>query len=149
MAPTRRLRAARAAIVAAAQVFSEPLMLALPSAYPSAALSARQGTVAVRCGARAHHAGGCGPCLAQEVIQLQTIVGLASAGMGVAWVSAAMTQLQRPGLAYRRVDRKAAQAHTSLLWRGDSPMVQRFVLHVRAQPEEQRQSAALDGEGSR
>jgi DNA-binding transcriptional LysR family regulator len=149
----------------ALQVLSEPLVLALPAGHPAAAcepvrfeaVAAEPLLIFPRGVAPSlfdavlarYHAGGCAPRIAQEAIQLQTIVSLVSAGMGVAWVPASMTQLQRPGVAYRRVDGDAPEAHTSLLWREETPVVQRFVCHVRAQLEEQRQSAALEGEGSR
>ncbi|WP_298235182.1 LysR family transcriptional regulator [uncultured Azohydromonas sp.] len=149
----------------ALQVLSEPLVLALPAGHLAAAhetvrfddVAAEPLLIFPRSVAPSlfdavlarYHAGSCAPRIAQEAIQLQTIVSLVSAGMGVAWVPASMTQLQRPGVVYRRVDPDAPQAHTSLLWREDSPVVQRFVAHVRAQLQERRQSAALEGEGSR
>jgi DNA-binding transcriptional LysR family regulator len=149
----------------ALQVLSEPLVLALPAGHPATAhepmrfeeVAAEPLLIFPRGVAPSlfdavltrYHAGGCAPRIAQEAIQLQTIVSLVSAGMGVAWVPVSMTQLQRPGVVYRRVDGPAPQAHTSLLWREETPVVQRFVRHVRAQLEEQRQSAALEGEGSR
>lgn len=157
--------AAVPASLLALQVLSEPLVLALPAGHPAAMhetvrfeevaseplLIFPRGVAPSLFDAvlARYHAGGCAPRIAQEAIQLQTIVSLVSAGMGVAWVPASMTQLQRPGVVYRRVDPDAPQAHTSLLWREDSPVVQRFVAHVRAQLREQRQSAALEGEGSR
>jgi DNA-binding transcriptional LysR family regulator len=80
---------------------------------------------------RAHHAT---PRIAQEAIQMQTIVNLVSAGMGVAWVPHSVTRLQRPGVEYRRVAGTPLASETSLLWRdGASPVVLRFVQHVQQQ----------------
>ena len=71
------------------------------------------------------------PHIEQEAIQMQTIVNLVSAGMGVAWVPAGMMQLQRPGVVYLRCA-GALQCETSLVWSARSaPVVDRFVEFVR------------------
>ncbi|HEX2012155.1 MAG TPA: LysR family transcriptional regulator [Roseateles sp.] len=76
---------------------------------------------------------GAAPLIAQEAIQMQTIVNLVSAGMGVAWVPASVMGLQRTGVVYRPVAGAVPVSATSLIWRRDaSPAVQRFVAHVRA-----------------
>ncbi|WP_199873138.1 LysR family transcriptional regulator [Ideonella sp. A 288] len=78
-----------------------------------------------------YRAQGVTPRIAQEAIQMQTIVNLVSAGMGVAWVPEAVTQLQRPGVVYRQVTGAALACETSLLWREPAgPVVSRFVGHV-------------------
>jgi DNA-binding transcriptional LysR family regulator len=85
-----------------------------------------------------YHAAGRSPLVAQEAIQMQTIVNLVSAGLGVAWVPESVTQFQRPGVVYRHVasrkgpGRKALQVpgcETSLVWReeGAAPALQRFI----------------------
>lgn len=79
----------------------------------------------------------------QEAIQMQTLVNLVSAGMGAAWVPRSVTQLQRPGVVYRPVVNCTLRAQTSLVWMSSaSPVVQRFVEHVRARlaPSKRRQS---------
>lgn len=48
-----------------------------------------------------YHAAGQLPQVAQEAIQMQTIVNLVSAGLGVAWVPESVRQFQRPGVVYR------------------------------------------------
>lgn len=64
---------------------------------------------------------------------MQTIVNLVSAGMGVAWVPESVTQLQRPGVVYRRVSDASLLCETSLLWREPAmPVVERFVAHVQS-----------------
>lgn len=75
------------------------------------------------------------PDVAQEAIQMQTLVNLVSAGMGAAWVPESVTRLQRPGVVYRQVVNCKLRAQTSLIWTANAaPVVQRFVAHVRAQP---------------
>ena len=73
------------------------------------------------------------PVIAQEAIQMQTIVNLVSADIGVAWVPASVMGFQRPGVVYQpMVD--APLCETSLIWRSDaSPAVRRFVEHVKGQ----------------
>lgn len=77
------------------------------------------------------------PLIAQEAIQMQTIVNLVSAGLGIALVPRSMTLLQRPGITYRSLPPALAEAapgcETSLVWRADAPpAVERFVEHVKA-----------------
>jgi DNA-binding transcriptional LysR family regulator len=86
----------------------------------------------------AYHAGGDTMRIAQQAIQMQTIVNLVSGGMGVAWVPESLTHLQRAGVRYARVTGLPGQAlrcETSLVWRaGAAPVVARFVEHVRRGP---------------
>jgi DNA-binding transcriptional LysR family regulator len=86
----------------------------------------------------AYHAGGQTLRIAQQAIQMQTIVNLVSGGMGVAWVPESLTHLQRAGVRYARVSGLPGQAlrcETSLVWRaGAAPVVERFVEHVRGAP---------------
>ena len=91
---------------------------------------------------RAH---GATPHIAQEAIQMQTLVNLVSSGMGLAWVPASVMQLQRPGVVYRSLAGGALQCETSLVWREPAPpVVQRFVGHVVGQVRaQQRQSSSL------
>jgi DNA-binding transcriptional LysR family regulator len=77
-----------------------------------------------------YHAAGQLPQIAQEAIQMQTIVNLVSAGLGVAWVPESVRQFQRSGVVYRSVaagkpaSRQAGRAvrptvpgcETSLVW---------------------------------
>ena len=97
-----------------------------------------------------YHLGGVLPDVAQEANQMQTIVNLVSAGLGVAWVPDSVRQFQRPGVVYRGLRRaKAAgggttqadpaQTHceTSLVWRAanTNPTLNRFVAFVRSEIE--------------
>ena len=86
-----------------------------------------------------YHAAGRTPHVAQEAIQMQTIVNLVSAGLGVAWVPDSVRQFQRPGVIYRPVTgRKAASvpaSETSLVWPAPAhPALERFVEFARQQP---------------
>lgn len=92
-----------------------------------------------------YHAAGCLPVVTQEAIQMQTIVNLVSAGLGVAWVPDSVRQFQRSGVVYRSVtpghhptgDVGGALpgCETSLVWRleGASPALERFVAFAEAQ----------------
>lgn len=79
-----------------------------------------------------YRAGGFTPQIVQEAIQMQTIINLVSAGMGVAWVPESLCKLQRAGVRYRRFAQRSLPCETSLLWREDAaPTVDHFVAHVR------------------
>ncbi len=84
-----------------------------------------------------YHRHGATPLIAQEAVQMQTIVNLVSAGLGIALVPRSVTQLQRAGVRYRPLPaalaQGAPQAETSLLWPVDAaPAVLRFVEFVRS-----------------
>lgn len=84
-----------------------------------------------------YHQHGASPAITQEAIQMQTIVNLVSAGLGVAWVPEVVTQLKRPGVVYRGLPPTLAadgpHCETSLVWREDaSAVVRRFVEFIRA-----------------
>ena len=80
-----------------------------------------------------YHAAGYLPQVAQEAIQMQTIVNLVSAGIGVAWVPASVRQFQRTGVVYRELKggkgRVVPGCETSLVWatRAASPALLRFM----------------------
>ncbi|MBJ2158131.1 LysR family transcriptional regulator [Variovorax sp. IB41] len=91
-----------------------------------------------------YHAAGRVPQLAQEAIQMQTIVNLVSGDIGVAWVPESVTQFRRAGVVYRRAAEFAPAARrrsgpalpvceTSLVWPegADNPALARFVAFVR------------------
>jgi len=150
--------------LAALKVAEEPLVLALPAAHPLAR-AARLTLAQVLDEALVifprrivpslhdaifglYHAAGRAPKVAQEAIQMQTIVNLVWGGLGVAWVPASVMQFRRSGVIYRAADafaptgrRRAASAlpgcETSLVWPGDdrpaNPALQRFVRFIEAQ----------------
>lgn len=85
-----------------------------------------------------YHAAGHSPQVAQEAIQMQTIVNLVSAGLGVAWVPDSVRQFQRTGVVYRSVEVPAGLVlpgcETSLVWSAVQalPALDRFVTFLRA-----------------
>ncbi len=145
------------------RVTVEPLVLALPEHHPLAAASqlpweAVLGEPLVifprRIAPSLHdavfglyHAAGRLPVVAQEAIQMQTIVNLVSAGLGLAWVPESVMQFRRTGVVYRTPDRASTRGRkqpavplceTSLCWlEGDAhPALDRFVAFVRERMEE-------------
>ena len=86
-----------------------------------------------------YNAAGQVPQVAQEAIQMQTIVNLVSAGLGLAWVPQSVQQFQRPGILYRPVGwprgRAVPACETSLVWRPDavSPALNHFLNFARNQ----------------
>ncbi|HEV7322646.1 MAG TPA: LysR substrate-binding domain-containing protein [Ensifer sp.] len=55
----------------------------------------------------------------QEAIQMQTIIGLVAAGMGVALVPQSMTRLQREGVTYLALSGRVPTVETGLIWRSN------------------------------
>ncbi|WP_261527733.1 LysR substrate-binding domain-containing protein [Burkholderia multivorans] len=80
-------------------------------------------------------AAGAIPRIGQEAIQMQTIVSLVSAGMGVALVPQSLRNPRRTGVVYRPLAGDAPVVETGLVWRtGDvSPVLAAFIEVVRAQ----------------
>ncbi|MGB7502364.1 MAG: LysR substrate-binding domain-containing protein, partial [Azonexus sp.] len=84
-----------------------------------------------------YHAAGQSPQVAQEAIQMQTIVNLVSAGLGVAWVPDSVRQFQRSGVTYRDVKAPPGVAvpgcETSLVWSALTmpPALGRFVAFLQ------------------
>jgi len=63
------------------------------------------------------------PSVRQEAIQMQTIISLVSAGLGMALVPASLRHLARTGVRYIALAGKAPELETGLAWRSadDSP----------------------------
>lgn len=138
-------------------IAQEPLVLALPEQHPLAiqptlclndvlneplvifprriAPSLYDGLFAL------YHGAGYLPAVAQEAIQMQTIVNLVSAGLGVAWAPESVRQFQRSGVVYREVQAPVdpvgamPRCETSLVWVAHqvSPTLDRFVAYAREQ----------------
>ena len=70
--------------------------------------------------------------IAQEAIQMQTIISLVSAGMGIALVPASLRNLARTGVRYVDLPEDAPSLETGLVWRrGDAtPTLGRFLAVV-------------------
>jgi len=90
-----------------------------------------------------YHAAGRVPRVAQEAIQMQTIVNLVWGGLGVAWVPESVMQFRRSGVVYRgagefapegrrRPAARLPSCETSLVWPGGTgnPALARFVEFV-------------------
>ncbi len=75
------------------------------------------------------HDAGLTPRIGQEAIQMQTIVGLVSAGMGIALVPQSVSNLNRPGVEYKPLTGKTPLVETGLAWRRDnaSPVLRAFL----------------------
>ncbi|RKP44834.1 LysR family transcriptional regulator [Trinickia fusca] len=79
-------------------------------------------------------AAGLTPRIGQEAIQMQTIVSLVSAGMGVALVPQSLRNLRRTGVVYRPLEHSTPVVETGLVWRTAdvSPVLAGFIDIVRA-----------------
>ncbi len=79
------------------------------------------------------HAAGMTPRIGQEAIQMQTIVGLVSAGMGIALVPQSVSNLKRAGVEYRKLADPVPLVETGLAWRRDnrSPVLAAFLELLR------------------
>jgi DNA-binding transcriptional LysR family regulator len=76
-----------------------------------------------------YHDAGLTPHIAQEAIQMQTIIGLVSAGMGIALVPQSVSNLKRTGVEYRALTEKTPLVETGIAWRRDnaSPVLHAFL----------------------
>jgi DNA-binding transcriptional LysR family regulator len=61
------------------------------------------------------------PVIGQLAIQMQTIVSLVSAGMGLALVPQSVSNLMRPGVEYRALADPTPLVETGIAWRRDNP----------------------------
>ncbi|HYW21229.1 MAG TPA: LysR substrate-binding domain-containing protein [Nodularia sp. (in: cyanobacteria)] len=74
------------------------------------------------------------PKITQEAIQMQTIIGLVSAGIGVAIIPSSLQNLQRSGVAYRPILEDVPVIETAVIWQQKSltPVVENFLRVVTA-----------------
>ncbi|MEG4031137.1 MULTISPECIES: LysR family transcriptional regulator [unclassified Microcoleus] len=131
-------------------VFREPLIVALPETHPAAdrtnvelrELSTEQFILFPRSQAPGLYdaivslcqQAGFSPIAAQEAIQMQTIVSLVAAEMGVAIVPASMQNFQRSGVVYKSLPESTCIVAIALIWRSDpTAAVQRFLEVARLQ----------------
>ena len=68
-----------------------------------------------------YRARGQSPVIRQEAIQMQTIISLVSAGLGMALVPASMRHLARTGVRYLDLAGTPPLLETGLAWRRDDP----------------------------
>jgi len=71
---------------------------------------------------------GFSPQVVQEAIQMQTIVSLVAAEMGVAIVPLSLKNLQRQGVIYKPLQESTPIVEVVMIWRNNpTPTVQRFL----------------------
>lgn len=73
------------------------------------------------------------PNVTQEAVQMQTIISLVSAGMGVALVPSSLQNLQRTGVVYKMIQESTPKVETAVMWRREdaSPVLREFLKVVR------------------
>ncbi|KAM3099093.1 LysR substrate-binding domain-containing protein [Phormidesmis sp. 146-12] len=73
------------------------------------------------------------PKVAQEAVQMQTIIGLVAAGLGIAIVPASMQNFHRSGVIYRPLQEQIPKTGLYLTWRqhDSSPVVSTFLSLAR------------------
>jgi len=154
-------------------ILSEPFVLALPEAHPLAALrrvpmarlAGEPFVMYPRTPGFVFHdivIGWCArmgfkPRVVQEANQTHTVVGLVSAGIGVAFVPASAGIFRLPGVAYRPLRERTPLAQTAAAWRrGDpSPALAAFLRMARRAgrlirgSNQSARSAELDARGRR
>ncbi|MEG4044078.1 LysR family transcriptional regulator [Microcoleus sp. Pol17_C1] len=125
-------------------VFREPLIVALPKTHPAAdrthlelrELSTEPFILFPRSQAPGLYdaivslcqQAGFSPIAAQEAIQMQTIVSLVAAEMGVAIVPASMQNFQRSGVVYKALPESTSIVAIALIWRSEpTAAVQQFL----------------------
>ncbi|MET4576687.1 LysR family transcriptional regulator [Ottowia thiooxydans] len=133
--------------IARQTIGQEPLWLALPQAHPLAkaktlsfeqvageplVLFPRAILPAVYDGLQACYAAAGQPLkVEQEAIQMQTIVNLVSAELGLAWVPKSVSQLQRAGVVYRELQETPylPVCETSVMWVAsqETPVLNRWL----------------------
>ncbi|BBD64361.1 transcriptional regulator LysR family protein [Nostoc commune NIES-4072] len=69
------------------------------------------------------------PNITQEAIQMQTIIGLVSAGMGVAITPSSLQNLQRSGVVYRPILEEVPVIETAVIWQQNNltPILENFL----------------------
>ncbi|MFS2004439.1 LysR substrate-binding domain-containing protein [Duganella sp. CT11-25] len=131
-------------------VLNEPLVLALPAGLPALKKKGRLALAALpplplivfpRAISPALYdailsvfrEAGVTPEIGQQAIQMQTIVSLVSAGMGMALVPQSVSNLMRPGVEYRALSDATPLVETGLAWRRDnaSPVLRGFLELLR------------------
>jgi DNA-binding transcriptional LysR family regulator len=78
------------------------------------------------------------PKVVQEAVQMQTIIGLVSANMGVALVPASLQNLQRAGVVYKPLEGATPHVDIAIAWRSDNitPVLREFLLAVKQHTKE-------------
>lgn len=73
------------------------------------------------------------PKVVQEAVQMQTIIGLVSANVGVALVPASLQNLQRAGVVYKPLEGATPHVEVAIAWRSDNitPVLREFLLAIK------------------
>ena len=140
-------------------VFREPLVMVLPAEHPlsecvNLSLSALKDEPFVMTPRRlgpsfydqivgACLEAGFSPRVVQEAIQMQTIIGMVAAGIGVALVPASESNLTRKGVVYKPMQDEGLEVELAIAWEPEdpSPTLRAFLKIV----EETNDKAALRG----
>ena len=71
--------------------------------------------------------------MTQEAIQMQTIIGLVSAGIGIAIAPSSLQNLLRSGVVYRALEEKTPLVETAVVWQQENmtPVLREFLQIVR------------------
>lgn len=133
-----------------ATIYQEPLVVALPEAHPlanGASVSLRSLSSelfiffprSIAPGLYDQIISLCqqadfSPTVAQEAMQMQTIVSLVAAEMGIAIVPESLQHLQRTGVVYKAIQEPTSKVAIAMIWRCNdtSPTVQHFLEVVRS-----------------
>ena len=89
------------------------------------------------------------PRIEQEAIQMQTIVSLVSAGLGIAIVPGSMRNLARAGICYVALGRPSAYVETGMAWRIDDGSPKLHAFREIAEATKTPQTASREGPSSR
>ncbi|WP_346293719.1 LysR substrate-binding domain-containing protein [Sphaerothrix gracilis] len=126
-------------------ILQESLMLALPKTHPLSAqtnvsLSTLKNELFILFPAKMGPAfyeqiidicqqAGFRPKVAQEAVQMQTIIGLVAAELGIAFVPASLKNFPRSGVVYRPLQEKTPKTRLYLAWRQHdaSPVLEAFL----------------------
>jgi DNA-binding transcriptional LysR family regulator len=75
---------------------------------------------------------GFSPRVVQEAIQMQTIIGMVAAGIGVALVPASESNLTRKGVVYKPIQDEGLEVELAMVWapEGSSPTLRAFLSTV-------------------
>jgi DNA-binding transcriptional LysR family regulator len=135
--------------LASEELLDEPLVVALPTGHPLAALrriharrlAGERFVMFQRAPGLVLHdlvlgfclQQGFTPSVTQEASQTHAVVGLVSAGIGVALVPASAQEIRLRGVEFRRLAEKSPAVGTALAWRRDdtSPVLEAFVKTAR------------------
>ncbi|MEP0879766.1 LysR family transcriptional regulator [Funiculus sociatus GB2-M2] len=130
-------------------ILQESLVLALPATHPFSAQTkvslstladesfilfpAKMGPIFYEQIINMCQQAGFRPKVAQEAVQMQTIIGLVAAGLGIAFVPASLQNFHRSGVIYRSLQEQTPKTGLYLTWRqhDSSPVISAFLSLAR------------------